>query len=57
VAIALTVSSYVWPGQAHTVAVVAVVALTAVNYVGVQKAAWLTRVFVTVVLAVPSACR
>src|SRR5664280_1243265 len=34
-AMALTVGSYVWPGQTHAVAVAAVVALTAVNYVGV----------------------
>ncbi|GAA2950009.1 hypothetical protein GCM10011428_82200 [Streptomyces violaceus] len=49
---ALTVGTYVWPGQAHAVAVAAVVALTAVNYGGVQKSAWLTRVIVAVVLAV-----
>ncbi|MEE1813893.1 APC family permease [Streptomyces sp. SP18ES09] len=54
-AMALTVGSYVWPAQAHTVAVVAVVALTAVNYVGVQKTAWLTRAIVVVVLAVLAA--
>ncbi|MFI2608872.1 APC family permease [Kitasatospora sp. NPDC018619] len=54
-AMALTVGSYVWPAQAHAVAVAAVVALTAVNYVGVQKAAWLTRVVVAVVLAVLAA--
>lgn len=51
-AMALTVGSYVWPGQAHAVAVGAVVALTAVNYGGVQKSAWLTRTIVAVVLAV-----
>ena len=51
-AMALTVGAYVWPGQAHAVAVGAVVALTAVNYGGVQKSAWLTRVIVAVVLAV-----
>ncbi|MGE7434214.1 APC family permease [Kitasatospora sp. NPDC001175] len=51
-AMALTVGSYVWPGQAHAVAVGAVVALTAVNYLGVQKAAWLNRTIVAVVLAV-----
>lgn len=51
-AMALTVGAYVWPGQAHAVAVAAVVALTAVNYRGVQKAAWLTRTIVAVVLAV-----
>lgn len=51
-AMALTVGSYVWPGQAHAVAVAAVVALTAVNYRGIQKSAWLTRAIVAVVLAV-----
>jgi len=54
-AMALTVGSYVWPGQTHAVAVAAVVALTAVNYVGVQKSAWLTRLIVAVVLAVLAA--
>ncbi|MCX4640439.1 APC family permease [Streptomyces platensis] len=54
-AMALTVGSYVWPGQAHAVAVAAVVALTAVNYGGVQKSAWLTRTIVAVVLAVLAA--
>ncbi|ARP70662.1 amino acid permease [Streptomyces pluripotens] len=54
-AMALTVGAYVWPGQAHTVAVAAVVALTAVNYGGIQKSAWLTRVIVTVVLTVLAA--
>ncbi|MFF3940796.1 APC family permease [Streptomyces phaeofaciens] len=51
-AMALTVGAYVWPEQAHAVAVAAVVALTAVNYGGIQKSAWLTRVIVAVVLAV-----
>ncbi|QXE36056.1 APC family permease [Streptomyces sp. GMY02] len=54
-AMALTVGAYAWPGQAHAVAVAAVVALTAVNCVGVQKSAWLTRVIVAVVLAVLAA--
>jgi APA family basic amino acid/polyamine antiporter len=54
-AMALTVGSYVWPGQAHVVAVLAVVALTALNYTGVQKAAWLTRIIVVAVLAVLAA--
>ncbi|GAA0604801.1 APC family permease [Streptomyces crystallinus] len=54
-AMALTVGTYVWPGQAHLVAVVAVVALTAVNYGGVQKSAWLTRAIVALVLAVLAA--
>ncbi|NJC72469.1 APC family permease [Planosporangium thailandense] len=51
-AMALTVGLYAWPGEAHAVAVAAVVALTAVNYVGVRKSAWLTRAIVAVVLAV-----
>lgn len=51
-AMALTVGAYVWPGQAHAVAVAAVVVLTTVNYGGVQKSAWVTRVIVAVVLAV-----
>ncbi|MFD0072072.1 APC family permease [Streptomyces sp. NPDC127166] len=51
-AMALTVGSYVWPEQAHAVAVAAVVALTAVNYTGVQKSALLTRAIVALVLAV-----
>ncbi|MFH8629547.1 APC family permease [Streptomyces lydicus] len=51
-AMALTVGLYVWPGQAHAVAAAAVVALTAVNYAGVRKSAWLTRALVAVVLAV-----
>lgn len=54
-AMALTLGSYVWPGQAHAVAVAAVVALTAVNYAGVQKSALLTRGIVAVVLAVLAA--
>ncbi|MFC0553751.1 APC family permease [Planotetraspora thailandica] len=54
-AMALTVGSYVWPGQAHAVAVAAVVLLTAVNYAGVQKSAWLTRAIVIVVLVVLAA--
>jgi basic amino acid/polyamine antiporter, APA family len=54
-AMALTVGTYVWPGHAHAVAVGAVVLLTAVNYGGVQKSAWLTRVIVAVVLAVLAA--
>ncbi len=36
-AMALTVGYYVWPAGAHAVAVAAVVALTAVNYVGVPS--------------------
>jgi APA family basic amino acid/polyamine antiporter len=51
-AMALTVGAYVWPAHAHAVAVAAVVLLTAVNYGGIQKSAWLTRAIVAVVLAV-----
>ncbi|MBW1596171.1 APC family permease [Streptomyces sp. JJ38] len=54
-AMALVVGAYVWPGHEHLVAVAAVVALTAVNYAGVQKAAWFTRAVVAVVLAVLAA--
>ncbi len=54
-AMALTVGYYAWPSQAHLVAVVAVLALTAVNYVGIQKSVWLTRAIVAVVLAVLAA--
>ncbi|MBP1818887.1 amino acid permease [Mycobacterium sp. OAE908] len=54
-AMALTVGFYVWPGQAHAVAVAAVVALTVVNYRGIQKSALLTRVIVALVLAVLAA--
>ncbi|MFG2299633.1 APC family permease [Actinacidiphila glaucinigra] len=54
-AMALTIGAYVWPEQQRAVGVAAVVALTAVNYAGVQKAAWLTRGIVAVVLAVLTA--
>src|SRR6476661_5633484 len=52
---ALTVGYYVWPDGAHALAVAAVVALTAVNYAGIQKSAMLTRVIVALVLAVLAA--
>jgi APA family basic amino acid/polyamine antiporter len=54
-AMALTVGYYVWADWAHAVAVAAVVALTAVNYAGIQKSAMLTRVIVALVLAVLAA--
>ncbi|CAN5622581.1 amino acid permease [soil metagenome] len=54
-AMALTVGFYVWPGQAHAVAVGAVVALTVLSCFGVQRSALLTRVIVAVVLAVLAA--
>ncbi|MGV0746122.1 APC family permease [Mycolicibacterium sp. XJ870] len=54
-AMALTVGVYLWPDQAHAVAVGAVVALTVVNYAGIQKSAMLTRTIVALVLAVLAA--
>lgn len=54
-AMALTVGYYAWPQYAHAVAVAVVVALTAVNVVGIQKSALLTRVIVAVVLGVLAA--
>ncbi|MFM9446628.1 APC family permease [Streptomyces acidiscabies] len=51
-AMALTVGLYVWPAHAHAVAVASVLVLTAVNYGGVQKSAWVTRAVVAVVLTV-----
>ncbi|WP_246227972.1 APC family permease [Mycolicibacterium helvum] len=54
-AMALTVGFYVWPAYAHAVAVAAVLALTVVNYRGIQKSALLTRIIVAVVLAVLAA--
>ncbi|MEV8193476.1 amino acid permease [Rhodococcus pyridinivorans] len=54
-AMALTVGLYIWPEQAHAVAVAAVVLLTAVTYRGVQKSALATRIIVAIVLAVLAA--
>lgn len=54
-AMALTVGAYAWPPHAHEIAVAAVVAVTMVNYFGVKKSAWLTRLIVAVVLAVLAA--
>ncbi len=54
-AMALTVGIYVWPAYAHEVAVAAVLALSAINYVGVHRSARLTRVIVVTVLAVLAA--
>jgi basic amino acid/polyamine antiporter, APA family len=51
-AMALTVGAYAWPSHAHAIAVASVVVVTAVNYLGVQKSAWATRVIVALVLAV-----
>ncbi|MET0899725.1 MAG: APC family permease [Mycobacterium sp.] len=54
-AMALTVGFYVWPAQAHAVAVTAVGALTVVSCLGVQRSTQLTRIIVAVVLAVLAA--
>ncbi|WP_428936422.1 APC family permease [Streptomyces sp. ACT015] len=54
-AMALTFGLYVWPDQAHTVAVAAVVTLTALGCGGVRRGASATRAAVVVVLAVLAA--
>ncbi|MEV0334558.1 amino acid permease [Nocardia sp. NPDC050717] len=54
-AMALTVGSYAWPEYSHAVAVVAVLLVTGINYVGVQKSALATRVIVGLVLVVLAA--
>lgn len=50
-AMALTFGASAAPDWQRPLAVAAVAALTAVNYQGIRKTAWLTRVVVTVVLA------
>lgn len=54
-AMALTVGTYAWPAHAHVVAVTSVLALTVVNYLGVQKSTWLARSIVAAVLLVLTA--
>lgn len=54
-AMALTVGFYAWPAHGHAIAVAAVLGLTAINVLGVQKSAWLTRLIVAVVLVVLTA--
>lgn len=49
-AMAMTFGSYASPSLARPLAVAAVIVLTAVNYVGIQKTAALTRVLVVLVL-------
>jgi APA family basic amino acid/polyamine antiporter len=49
-AMALTFASYAAPTHIRIVGVLAVIALTAVNYRGVQKSAWLTRLIVAFTL-------
>lgn len=51
-AMALTLGSYVSADWARPIGIGAVVALTAVNYLGVQKTALLTRIIVAVVVTV-----
>lgn len=51
-AMALTIGAYLWPDRSRVVAVAAVVALTAVNLLGVEKTARATRVLVAVTLLV-----
>jgi basic amino acid/polyamine antiporter, APA family len=50
-AIALTFGEYAWPVNTRPVAIAAVIAMTAVNYRGVEKTALVTRLIVAVVLA------
>ncbi|MFC0030808.1 APC family permease [Micromonospora chaiyaphumensis] len=51
-AMSLTIGAYLWPERARLVAVLAVVAVTAVNLRGVGRTATATRVLVGLVLAV-----
>ncbi|MGC3863226.1 APC family permease [Micromonospora chersina] len=51
-AMALTIGAYLWPGRARLVAILAVLAVTAVNLRGIGKTAAATRVLVGVVLTV-----
>jgi len=51
-AVALTIGLYAWPANAHGVAVMAVVLLTALNCAGVQKSARVSRAIVVGVLGV-----
>src|SRR5690606_33345804 len=50
-AMAMTLGSYAAPALARPLAVAAVIALTAVNYLGVKKTALLTKIIVAVVLS------
>jgi APA family basic amino acid/polyamine antiporter len=51
-AMALTAGLYVWPGHAHVVAAVAVLALTLLSVLGVQRTATASKVLVAIVLGV-----
>ncbi len=50
-AMALTFGAYAWPAAARPLAVAAVVAVAALNYLGIERTAAATRVIVAVVLA------
>jgi APA family basic amino acid/polyamine antiporter len=54
-AMALTFANYLAPANPRPFAVAAVVALTALNYFGVQKSAWVTRAVVAATLLVLAA--
>lgn len=54
-AMALTAGSYLWPGQAHAVAVAVVVVVTGLTCVGIERTAMAGRAIVTIVLAVLAA--
>lgn len=51
-AMALTVGAYAWPDDAHRVAVLAVLALTGLNVLGVQKSVVVARLILGIVIAV-----
>jgi basic amino acid/polyamine antiporter, APA family len=51
-AMALTIGAYLWPSQSRVVAVLAVVALTAVNLFGIAKTALATRLLVLLTVLV-----
>lgn len=50
-AMALVVGSYACPAHAHAIAIAAVIALTALNYTGIDKSVLATRMIVALVLA------
>jgi APA family basic amino acid/polyamine antiporter len=50
-AIALTFGEYAWPDLARPLAVGAIVAMTAINYRGIEKTALVTRIILAVVLS------
>lgn len=54
-AMALVVGTYAWPEHAHLVAAATVVAVTALNYAGVQRSVAVTVAIVAVTLAVLAA--